>query len=132
VVRASYRRALDLTPGAAKSDFAYAGPKPLSKEAAVVMLADVVETATTRDLAAEVSLDIAVIEVAVRRVIGEVLADGQLDRTELTLLDLERIVREFVIVLEDRWIRRGRLTLSQLPRVPSAQMVRPPLGGPLN
>jgi putative nucleotidyltransferase with HDIG domain len=129
-VRSAFRRATE--QGRAESaEFAYPGPKPITKEAAVVMLADFVEVAT-RDLAAEVALDVPKIEAEVRRVIGEVLNDGQLDQSELTLLDIGRIIKAFVLVLEDRLIRRGRLTLSQLPKVPPAQMVRPPLGGELN
>lgn len=136
VVRASYRRALDLVgqgPGAVdKVDFSYPGPTPLSREAALVMLADVVEFAT-RDLALEPRLDVPAIDAAVRRVIAEVLADGQLDASALTLQDIGRIARAFTSVLEDRLIRRGRPTLSQLPaRRLAPPRVRPPMGGELN
>jgi cyclic-di-AMP phosphodiesterase PgpH len=133
VVRAPYRRAAELLAGQKPdvAEFAYPGPRPLSKEGAIVMLADFVEVAT-RELAAEVALEVATIDAAVRRVVGEVLADGQLEHSELTLLDISRIIKAFTLVLEDRLIRRGRLTLSQITRTPPPKMVRPPLGGELN
>lgn len=135
VVRASYRRSLDLQPPGApavdEGDYAYPGPKPLSKEAGLVMLADVVEVAT-RDLAAEISLDVSTIEAHVRRVVTEVLESGQLETCDLTLHDIGRIIREFTAVLEDRLIRRGRMALSQVPKLSSPKVVRPPLGGELN
>ncbi|HEX5015676.1 MAG TPA: HDIG domain-containing protein [Candidatus Limnocylindrales bacterium] len=80
---------------AAKVDerkFRHAGPKPQSREAALIMLADGVE-ASVRSLS---SRDEAAIRAMVARIIEERLADGQFDECDLTLRDIERIREAFV------------------------------------
>jgi putative nucleotidyltransferase with HDIG domain len=72
--------------------FRHAGPKPQSREAALLMLADSVE-ASVRSLAAR---DEAAIRAMVTRIIEERIADGQFDECDLTLRDLERIRTAFV------------------------------------
>ena len=72
--------------------FRHAGPKPQSKEAALIMLADGVE-ASVRSLE---SRDEAAIRAMVARIIDERLADGQFDECDLTLRDIERIREAFV------------------------------------
>lgn len=75
--------------------FRHAGPKPQSREAAIIMLADGVE-ASVRSLA---SRDEPVIRAMVMRIIDERLADGQFDECDLTLRDVERIREAFVAQL---------------------------------
>ncbi len=72
--------------------FRHAGPKPQSREAALIMLADGVE-ASVRSL---VSRDETAIRAMVTRIIEERTADGQFDECDLTLRDLERIREAFV------------------------------------
>jgi hypothetical protein len=72
--------------------FRHAGPKPQSREAALIMLADGVE-ASVRSL---VSRDEPAIRGMVTRIIEERTADGQFDECDLTLRDLERIREAFV------------------------------------
>ena len=72
--------------------FRHAGPKPQSREAALIMLADGVE-ASVRSLA---SRDEPAIRAMVARIIDERLADGQFDECDLTLRDIERIREAFV------------------------------------
>lgn len=72
--------------------FRHAGPKPQSREAAILMLADSVE-ASVRSLT---SRDEATIRAMVNRIIEERLADGQFDECDLTLRDIERIREAFV------------------------------------
>src|SRR5436309_13817727 len=72
--------------------FRHAGPKPQSREAALIMLADSVE-ASVRSLA---SRDEPAIRAMVTRIIDERIADGQFDECDLTLRDLERIKNAFV------------------------------------
>ncbi len=131
VVRTQYERASRLPESVSVNDFGYAGPKPVSTEAALVLLADVVE-AMTRGLVGLVDLSRERIESVVRTGIHELLNDGQLDRCELTLRDLESVTRAFSDVLEERLVRPGRPTLSTLPLVSSAQIVRPPMRGEPN
>jgi putative nucleotidyltransferase with HDIG domain len=72
--------------------FRHSGPKPQTKEAAIIMLADGVE-ASVRSLT---SRDEASIRAMVSRIIEERLADGQFDECDLTLRDIERIREAFV------------------------------------
>ncbi len=72
--------------------FRHAGPKPQSREAALIMLADGVE-ASVRSLAAR---DEPAIRAMVARIIDERISDGQFDECDLTLRDLERIRNAFV------------------------------------
>jgi cyclic-di-AMP phosphodiesterase PgpH len=72
--------------------FRHAGPKPQTREAALIMLADSVE-ASVRSLA---SRDEPAIRAMVTRIIDERIGDGQFDECDLTLRDLERIKNAFV------------------------------------
>jgi putative nucleotidyltransferase with HDIG domain len=78
-----------------EKDFRYPGPKPQTKEAGIVMLADQVE-ASSRVLEDPTPKRI---ESHVRQVIQNVFLDGQLDECELTLRDLHAIERSFVNIL---------------------------------
>ncbi len=76
-------------------DFRYPGPKPQTKEAGLVMLADIVEAASrTLDNPTP-----ARIQGLVQNLINKVFADGQLDNCELTLKDLHKIARSFYTIL---------------------------------
>ncbi len=72
--------------------FRHAGPKPQSREAALIMLADGVE-ASVRSLS---SRDEPAIRAMVSRIILERMEDGQFDECELTLRDIDRIEDAFV------------------------------------
>lgn len=78
-----------------EKDFRYPGPKPQTKEAGLVMLADAVEAAckTIQDPTP------AKIQGAVHNIINRFFADGQLDECELTLRDLHNIAKVFNRVL---------------------------------
>ena len=75
--------------------FRHAGPKPQTREAALIMLADGVE-ASVRSLAAR---DEPAIKAMVTRIIDERISDGQFDECDLTLRDLEQIRTAFVAQL---------------------------------
>jgi len=72
--------------------FRHAGPKPQSREAALIMLADGVE-ASVRSLTAR---DEPAIRAMVTRIIEERVNDDQFDECDLTLRDIERIREAFV------------------------------------
>lgn len=76
-------------------DFRYSGPKPQTKEAALVMLADSTEAAV-RSMQKPTP---GRIEAMVRKIIKERLEGGQLDESDLTLKDLDTIANAFVRVL---------------------------------
>src|SRR4051794_34310049 len=82
--------------------FRHAGPKPQSREAAILMLADSTE-ASVRSLRQP---DEAQIRAMVSRIIRERLEDGQFDECDLTLRDLERIREAFVAQLLGMYHRR--------------------------
>ncbi|HEV8544938.1 MAG TPA: HDIG domain-containing protein [Candidatus Limnocylindrales bacterium] len=75
--------------------FRHVGPKPQSREAALIMLADGVE-ASVRSLE---SRDEPAIRAMVARIFDERLSDGQFDECDLTLRDIERIKEAFVAQL---------------------------------
>lgn len=79
----------------AEQDFRYEGPRPTSKETAIVMLADSVEAAV-RSMG---RLPAGRIETAVRKIIRDKLNDHQLDKCDLTLGDLDVIAEVFTSVL---------------------------------
>ncbi|MEM5770570.1 MAG: HDIG domain-containing metalloprotein, partial [Bacillota bacterium] len=92
-----YQRVVETEHGGSiiEEDFRYEGPKPQTKEAALVMLADCVE-ATVRSLSKPT---VNRIEAAVRKLVRERLNDGQLDECGLTLKDLNTIGDVFIRVL---------------------------------
>ena len=76
-------------------NFRYIGPKPQTREAGLVMLADVVEAASR-------TLDNPTpsrIQGHVKNLINNIFSDGQLDECELTLKDLHKIASSFDKIL---------------------------------
>ncbi len=75
--------------------FSYPGPRPQSREAAILMLADSTEAAAraSRDHAPEALREL------VERIVRQRLEDGQFDECDLTLRDLTRIKESFVTLL---------------------------------
>ena len=74
-----------------EEDFRYPGPKPQTKEAGLVMLADVVEAASKT----LVDPTPARIQGMVQKIVNKIFSDGQLDECELTLKDLHEIAKSF-------------------------------------
>lgn len=85
-----------------EENYRYEGPKPQSKEVALVMLADSVEAAV-RSLP---DPTMEKIREMVRRIIREKLDDGQLEECDLTFKDLDVISRSFCKVLEGVYHKR--------------------------
>lgn len=93
-----YRRALESPKEdqeVKEEGFRYPGPKPNSKETAIVLLADSVEAAAR----AIKEPNPAKIEDLVHKVINNKFIDGQLDECDLTLKDLEKISAVFIRLL---------------------------------
>lgn len=78
--------------GPVESDFRYMGPKPSTKECAILMLADSVEAAS-RSLGRSSSEQV---EILVTKIIEDKRSDGQLDESELTFKDLQQIQTSFL------------------------------------
>ena len=83
-------------PKISEHEFRYNGPKPKSKEIAILMLADCVESAT-RTMAEPTS---ARIEALVNDLAMKRLVDGQFDECDLTMRDLERVQRSLAKTLQ--------------------------------
>lgn len=92
-----YRKAKELNPYAsiAEADYRYPGPRPRTKVAAIVMLADSVEAAS-RALEDPTHQRI---QALTDSVITRIFLDGQLSLCDLTLKDLREITRSFNLVL---------------------------------
>ncbi len=78
-----------------ENDFRYPGPKPSSREAAIIMLADSVEAAS-RSLERASSSKVGTL---VHDIVTSKFEDGQLDECDLTLKNLHTIEETFVHIL---------------------------------
>ncbi|MBU2701505.1 putative nucleotidyltransferase with HDIG domain [Sporomusaceae bacterium BoRhaA] len=85
-----------------ESDFRYEGPRPQSKEAALIMLADSCEAAVRSISKPNVNR----IEATVRKIVKQRLHDGQLDECNLTLRDLNSIGDVYIRVLSSMFHKR--------------------------
>jgi cyclic-di-AMP phosphodiesterase PgpH len=92
-----YHKALnnDAVDTITEEKFRYSFPRPQSKEAAIVMLADSVE-AYIRSLSEPTQHQV---EQGVKKIIKEKLLDDQLDESDITLRDLDKVAKAFVKVL---------------------------------
>ena len=91
-------------------DFRYPGPKPQTREAGLVMLADAVEAAS-RTLSNPTPARILGL---VQNLINKIFSDGQLDNCELTLKDLHNIAKSFNKILNGIYHHRIEYPEKQL------------------
>jgi putative nucleotidyltransferase with HDIG domain len=108
LIRYFYAKALEDGLEVTEGAFRYPGPRPQTKEAGVIMLADSVEAAVRSnaqsgklvqggngtDTPGAITLD-----TIVRSVIDERIQDGQLDDCDLTMRDIDTIRHAFVQIL---------------------------------
>ena len=114
LLRYFYVKAIEQGDDVREEDFRYPGPKPQTKEAGVIMLADSTEAAV-RASAQSGKLDFAEeprrngtgplrkaskLQELVNQVIDERVKSGELDECDLTLRDIERIKSTFIQVLD--------------------------------
>ena len=104
-----YHKALEENDEIPEEAFHYEGPKPQTKEAALVALADNVEAAV-RSMKQPTP---GRVEGFVRKIVKDKLNDGQLDQCDLTFQDLDRIAMAFVRVLSG--IFHSRVEYPELP-----------------
>jgi putative nucleotidyltransferase with HDIG domain len=101
-----YRRALEQqakdAPPLVEEEYRYPGPRPQSRVMGVLMLADGVEAAS-RTLVDPTPLTIRSV---IEKIFEDCIKDGQLDETDLTLADLNRISDAFFHVLSNIFHRR--------------------------
>ncbi|MBI4843404.1 MAG: HD domain-containing protein, partial [Nitrospirae bacterium] len=89
-------------PPAAEDDFRYPGPKPKTRVAALIHMADAVEAAS-RTLTDPTPTKISAM---IDRIINNRIIDGQLDECELTLKDIREIKINFVFILSSIYHKR--------------------------
>lgn len=106
-----YHKALEEYENVPEESFHYEGPKPQTKEAALVALADNVEAAV-RSMKQPTP---GRVEGFVRKIIKDKLNDGQLDQCDLTFQDLDRIAMAFVRVLSG--IFHSRVEYPEMPNI---------------
>lgn len=90
-----YNKAKKTDPTIEASDFRYDGPKPKTKESAIIMLADSIEAAV-RTLEEK---DPVSVEKMIRKLISAKIDDEQLSDADLTFKEIDTIVMTFVKVL---------------------------------
>jgi len=99
LVRYFYNEACKQAGDCAKVDeslYRYPGPKPQSRETAIVMLADGCEALVRSEHPANVEE----VDALVEKIIRQRIKGGQLDECDLTMKDLEQIRKAFVGVLQ--------------------------------
>ncbi len=108
-------------------EYRYPGPKPQTREAGLVMLADCVEAAS-RSLTDPTP---ARIQGLVQKIINNIFTEGQLDECELTLKNLHEIAKSFNRILAGIYHQRidypdsgarekgGRINLENIHREPA-------------
>ncbi len=85
-----------------EADFRYPGPKPQSKEAAIMMMADSVEAASrtlTHPTAAQ-------IQGMIERLVEAIVADDQLDECDITTREIRLVKESFFTILTGIFHRR--------------------------
>ena len=99
-----YQKALEQTKDdlPLQADYRYPGPKPQTRVAAIVMMADAVEAAS-RALAEPTPARISAL---VDKIINHIFLDGQIDECELTLKDISEIKKRFTYILTSIFHRR--------------------------
>ncbi|MBQ4133630.1 MAG: HDIG domain-containing protein [Desulfovibrionaceae bacterium] len=95
VIKYFYKKALDAGENPNIEDYRYPGPRPQSKEAAIVMLADVVE-ASSRTL---VDPTPSRVQNHIQNMVQMIFSEGQLDESQLTFRDLNKISEAFMRIL---------------------------------
>lgn len=123
-----YHKALEMDPGVDERDYRYPGPKPQSKETAIVMLADSVE-ATSRSLTDPTPSRI---KAVVKRIIDQRVADGQLDECNLTHQELARVRDAFIPVLVGLFHGRVQYQWQEKAKGVGGTAARNPLEKPSN
>jgi putative nucleotidyltransferase with HDIG domain len=109
-----------------ESDFRYPGPKPQTRENAIIMLADTVEAAArTLDEPTRPK-----IEAMVERLVDARIEDGQLDESPLTFADITVIKKSFVNTLAGMFHQRLAYPPAGLARTNGKNGAAAPAGAP--
>jgi putative nucleotidyltransferase with HDIG domain len=102
IIRYFYDRAEKMNLPAEQQDYQYPGPRPQSKEAALVMIADIVES-TTKAKTISTEQDI---EKIIDDTISRLIREGQFDEAPITMKDLSTIKSSMLPVLGSIYRKR--------------------------
>ena len=116
VVKYFYQLAQQRGQNPDDASFHYPGPRPRTKEAGIVMLADGTE-ASVRSLAEKKP---ETIRAMVERIVSDRLGEGQLDECDLTLRDLQQIKDAFCELLLGVYHERIPYPEDRIARIPPA------------
>jgi putative nucleotidyltransferase with HDIG domain len=116
VVKYFYQLAQQRGQNPDEASFHYPGPRPRTKEAGIVMLADGTE-ASVRSLAEKKP---ETIRAMVERIVDDRLSEGQLDECDLTLRDITRIKDAFCELLLGVYHERIPYPEDRIARIPPA------------
>ncbi|HAK89286.1 MAG: hypothetical protein A2077_06470 [Nitrospirae bacterium GWC2_46_6] len=99
-----YQKAIEQQTGdmVLQGNYRYPGPRPQTRVAAIVMMADAVEAASralTEPTPARISA-------LVDRIINNIFLDGQIDDCELTLKDISEVKKRFTYILTSIFHKR--------------------------
>lgn len=108
-----YHRALEANPETKPDDFRYPGPKPKTKEAAILMLADSAEAASR----AIDDPSPGRLQDTVEKVINNKFTDGQFSECPITLHDLSQIAETLASVLSG--IHHARIEYQKTESTPN-------------
>ncbi len=97
-----YKKEQEINPEAQEADFRYPGPKPETKEAGIVMLADSCEAAV-RSLDEKTE---EAIRAMVTKIVKSRMAEGELDNCDLSFRELGEIIEAFVAMLGSHFHKR--------------------------
>ena len=111
--QAKIRQGEDKGTAPSEAEFRYPGPKPQTREAAIVMLSDAVEGAV-RSLSGDVTPTR--IEGVIRNMALKRLQDGQFDECDLTLKELSKIEASLAKSLAGHY--HGRIAYPKSPEEP--------------
>ena len=103
-VRYFYNKQMEITTEFAPSDFMYNGPKPFSKETAILMMCDSVEAAS-KSLRTP---DYKKINEFVNQLIDKQMISGQFQFSNITLMEIEQVKSEALTWCIGRGHRSGR------------------------
>lgn len=95
LIRSFYHKAQQAGETVDESSFRYPGPKPQTKLAAIMMLADSIEAAANAKFQTTRELTRRDCENVVQEIVSYYAQDGQLDESELTLNDLRLLSEQF-------------------------------------
>ena len=102
LIRPFFAKARDMGESPDPAEFSYPGPRPWTKEQAIVMLADSVEAAC-RSLERPTPMEI---EETVRKIVRWKMEEAQLDEADLSLRELHIIQEAFLPILKGQFHHR--------------------------